>query len=357
MRTPLFHEHEKLRARIVDFHGWDMPVWYTGIKEEHLATRSHAGLFDVSHMGEIVVGGPRGAAYLDRALTRNVTAMRGGGVLYTFLLNDRGGIIDDLMVSCLEPGGRYLLCVNSSNRDRDYAWMVSRNSDGALIEDRSDAYAMIALQGPAAAAVLKACLGFELSGLRSFHLTVLKTAHFGELVVSRTGYTGAGGVEIFLDPGAAPALWRAFLDLGAVPCGLGARDTLRLEMGYPLHGNDITDETTPLEAGLSFAVDFDKPDFIGRDALLDQKGRGVTRRLVGIELLERGVPREHCRCVKDGRQVGTVTSGSISPVSGKGIALGYVESRFPEGTELSIEVREKTLRSVIRKPPFVSGTL
>ena len=357
MRTPLFHEHEKLNARIVDFHGWDMPVWYAGIKEEHLATRSRAGLFDVSHMGEIVVKGPLGASYLDRVLTRNIPAMKAGGVLYTFLLNEGGGIIDDLMVSCMEPGERYLLCVNSSNKDRDYAWMVSQNNEGAVIEDRSDAFAMLALQGPASKDVLKACFDFELSTLPRFHITVQRTARFGEIIVSRTGYTGAGGVEIFLDPGAAPALWQAFLAHGAVPCGLGARDTLRLEMGYPLHGNDITEETTPLEAGLAFAVDLDKPDFIGREALLDQRQRGITRRLVGLELLERGIPREHCRCIRDGRQVGTVTSGSISPVSGKGIALGYVESQLTEGIELCIEVRQKNLRSVIRKTPFVSGTL
>ncbi|HPI94147.1 MAG TPA: glycine cleavage system aminomethyltransferase GcvT [Deltaproteobacteria bacterium] len=357
MRTPLFHEHEKLKARIVDFHGWDMPVWYAGIREEHLATRRHAGLFDVSHMGEIVVKGPLGAAYLDRVLTRDIPAMRQGQALYTFLLNESGGIIDDLIVSCLQENALYLLCVNSSNKDRDYAWMASRNSEGALVEDRSDAYAMLALQGPASGEILKECLGFELSRLRSFHVTVLQTPHHGELIVSRTGYTGAGGVEIFLSPEAAPALWRAFLNLGAAPCGLGARDTLRLEMGYPLHGNDINEATTPLEAGLDFAVDLGKPGFIGRDALLDQRRHGIARRLVGIEVLDRGIPREHCRCLKDGREVGTVTSGSISPVNGRGIALGYVESSIREGEELFIEVREKNLRSLVTKPPFVSGTL
>jgi aminomethyltransferase len=357
MRTPLFHEHEKLGARIVDFHGWDMPVWYSGIKEEHLATRRHAGLFDVSHMGEIVVKGPLSEAYLDRVLTRNIPAMKDGSILYTFLLNERGGIIDDLILYCMVQGERYMLCVNSSNKDKDHAWMVSRNSEGAAIEDKSDSYAMLALQGPFSGAILKTCVGFELSTLRSFHFALHKTIPYGELVVSRSGYTGAGGVEIFLSPETAPALWQSFLDQGAVPCGLGARDTLRLEMGYPLHGNDITESTTPLEAELAFAVDLGKADFIGKDALLDQQRRGIARRLVGIEVLDRGIPREHCRCIKDAREVGMVTSGSLSPVSGKGIALGYVDSLLKEGTELFIEVREKHLRSVIRKPPFVSGTL
>lgn len=357
MRTPLFHEHEKLNARIVDFHGWDMPVWYSGIREEHLATRRHAGLFDVSHMGEIEVSGPSGTSYLDHVLTRNIPALSQGGILYTFLLNEQGGIIDDLMVTCMEKNERYLLCVNSSTRDRDHAWMAARNTQGAAVEDRSDAYAMLALQGPASGGILGRCLRFDLSGLRGFHCTVLKTDRHGELIVSHTGYTGAGGVEIYLDPDAAPTLWRTFIDHGAVPCGLGARDTLRLEMGYPLHGSDITEETTPLEAGLAFAVDLDKIDFIGREALLVQQRRGVTRRLVGLELLDRGIPREHCRCIRDGRQVGSVTSGSISPVTGRGIALGYVASELKEGDELFIEVREKHLRAVIRKPPFVSGTL
>jgi aminomethyltransferase len=357
MQTPLYHEHVRLNAKMVDFHGWDMPVWYTGIKEEHLATRRHAGLFDVSHMGEIMVSGEAAAPFLDRVLTRNIASMVRGKALYTFLLNDAGGIIDDLIVYCLEPMTDYLLCVNSSNRDKDHAWMTGRNAQRALIRDMSEAYAMLALQGPAASAILQACLGFDDTGMRPFSFAVQDTQAYGELIISRTGYTGAGGVEIFLDAGAAPGLWQALIRGGATPCGLGARDTLRLEMGYPLHGNDIDEATTPLEAGLDFAVDLGKEGFIGEPALRAQRDRGLTRRLAGLVVLDRGVPRERCRCMKDGSVVGTVTSGSISPVSGKGIALAYVDARIKDGDELFVEVRDRTLRSVVTKPPFVPGTL
>jgi aminomethyltransferase len=260
-------------------------------------------------------------------------------------------------VYCLEPLSSYLLCVNSSNRDKDYAWMTQQNAGHATVRDMSEDFSMLALQGPAAASILKACLGFDDADLRPFSFAVTDTPAYGELVVSKTGYTGAGGVEIFLDAKAAPALWQAFIRGGATPCGLGARDTLRLEMGYPLHGNDIDETTTPLEAGLDFAVDLLKEDFIGARALREQKGRGLTRRLAGLAVQDRGIPREHCRCLKDGHVVGAVTSGSISPVSGRGIALAYVDALLTDGEELFIEVRDRTLRSVITKPPFVAGTL
>jgi len=357
MKTPLHHEHEKLNAKMVDFHGWDMPIWYTSIKEEHLATRSRAGLFDVSHMGEIDVKGDRSSICLDHLLTRNIAGMKQGQALYTFFLNEQGGIIDDLIVYCITPGDHYFLCVNSSNKDKDHAWMVQQNTSGTVIEDVSDRYAMLALQGPASGTILEVCLDFNLASLRSFTCTVLQTTTYGRIIITRTGYTGAGGVEIFLTPQAAVPLWRSLLAAGATPCGLGARDTLRLEMGYPLHGSDITDNTTPLEASLDFAVDLFKHDFVGRQALVDQKKLGIRRRLSGLEVLDRGVPRKGCKCIKDNREVGFVTSGSISPIMGVGIALGYIEASLSEGEELLIEVRDKHLRSRIKKPPFVKGTL
>lgn len=357
MRTPLFHEHEKLHAKIVDFHGWEMPVWYTGIKEEHLATRRSAGLFDICHMGEIYVSADESLPFLERVLTRDISSMKQGGALYTFLLNNAGGIIDDLIVYCLEPKRRFMLCVNSSNKDGDYAWLNEQNSLGAVIEDASDAFAMLALQGPASGAILHSCLGFDLEGIRPFHFSMATSPAYGELLISRTGYTGAGGVEIFLSPNGATGLWQAFIAEGAVPCGLGARDTLRLEMGYPLHGNDLSETTTPLEAGLGFAVNLQKPDFIGKQALLVQHQRGVTRRLTGMEVLERGVPREGCLCLKHDSVVGIVTSGSISPVTGMGIALGYLDASVKEGEDIGIDVRGKHLKARVKKPPFVSGTL
>jgi aminomethyltransferase len=357
MRTPLYEEHVKLNAKMVDFHGWEMPVWYTGIREEHLSTRRKAGVFDICHMGEVFVSSQAGSPYLDRVLTRNIPAMKQGQALYTFLLNNNGGVMDDLIVSCLETGKRYMLCVNSSNKDKDYAWMCGQNTEGALIEDKSDDLAAIALQGPASAGVLKESLGFDLGTVRPFHFSMHRSPAYGELMISHTGYTGAGGVEIFFPKGNAPGLWRELVARGATPCGLGARDTLRLEMGYPLHGNDLTEYTTPLEAGLEFAVDFTKDDFIGKKALVDQQKKGLTKRLTGMELLERGVPREGCQCLKDGKVVGVITSGSISPVSGMGIAMGYVDAPIKEGDEIMIEVRGKYLRSRVKKPPFVSGIL
>jgi aminomethyltransferase len=357
MRTPLFYEHEKLHAKMVDFHGWEMPVWYTGIREEHLATRRAAGLFDTSHMGEIFVSGVASLPYLERVLTRNIASMKLGRAMYTFLLNESGGIIDDLVEYCLDPGKSYMLCVNSSNKDKDYAWMCEQNTASAVIEDKSAQFAMLALQGPASGKILKACLGFELADLHPFTFTMLMNLKYGELLVSRTGYTGAGGVEIFLAPAGAPELWRTLIASGATPCGLGARDTLRLEMGYPLHGNDITETTSPIEAGLNFAVDLKKTDFIGKQVLLEQVKQGISRRLVGIEALERGVPREGCQCLKGESVVGVVTSGSISPVTGMGIALGYVDASVKDGDDISIDVRGKGLRSHVKKPPFVSGTL
>lgn len=357
MRTPLFHEHVGLGARIVDFHGWEMPVWYTGIREEHLAVRHRAGIFDVSHMGEILVEGPGSADFLDTILTRDITSMKEGRVLYTFLLNERGGIIDDLMVCRLGSGGSYLLCVNASNRDKDLSWIKAHAKDNTTVRDASDEYAMIALQGPSADEVFKAAACIDLNDLRPFGIRSYHTTAYGELLVSRTGYTGAGGVEIYVSPDAAPLLWRSLVRSGATPCGLGARDTLRLEMGYPLHGNDITEETTPLEAGLEFAVDLTKRSFIGMESLLEQRRTGISRRLTGIELLDRGIPREHCRVVKDGVDVGVVTSGSMSPVTGKGIALAYLAPDIEPGVHVEVDIRARLIKAVVKDPPFVQGAM
>jgi len=356
VRTPLFEEHVKLGARIVDFHGWEMPVWYAGIKEEHLAVRSAAGVFDASHMGEIYVTGKESVPFLERALTRDISPMPKGRVLYGFLLNKGGGIIDDLTVYCIEPDSEYMLCVNASNTEKDFEWLCSNNREGARIENRSDETALVALQGPDGASILKDAFGFDLDRLKRYTFAFEDT-RYGRLLISKTGYTGAGGAEIFLESAHAPALWSELIERGAVPCGLGARDTLRLEMGYPLHGNDIDESTTPLEAGLDFAVDMAKPEFIGKEVLQEQLRSGLTRRLRGLVLKERGVPRQGCICVKDGREAGVVTSGSISPVLGTGIALAYLESSVQENDVLDVMVRSKPLKAIVKRPPFVSGTI
>ncbi len=355
MRTPLYHEHEKLGARIVDFHGWEMPVWYTGIKEEHLAVRNSAGLFDASHMGEIWVSGKESAPFLNRVLTRDIPAMPKNRVLYSFFLNEQGGIIDDLTVYCVEPGESYMLCVNASNTENDLRWITGQNREGALIEDRSSQTALIALQGPDADRILKDYLDFDPDILKNYTFTMLATAQYGDIMISKTRYTGAGGVEIFLPSEKAPGLWSSLVERGARPCGLGARDTLRLEMGYPLHGNDIDETTTPIEAGLSFAVDLNKSGFIGQEALKRQSEQGVSRRLRGLVLKERGVPRQGFECMKNGQKVGTVTSGSVSPVLGTGIALAYLDKSVEEKDEVDIIVRDKHLKSTVVRPPFVKA--
>lgn len=356
MRTPLYDAHVRLQARIVDFHGWDLPVWYTGIKEEHLAVRNGAGIFDVSHMGEIWISGESAQAYLDRVVTIDVAAVSPGQAKYTFILNEQAGIIDDLLLYCVNPGSMYMLCVNASNREKDYAWLKAQAVPGVEISDRSPETAMLAVQGPAAARILSETLAFDLDRLRYYHFLRQET-RYGALMISRTGYTGSDGVEIFMDNRHAETLWDAFTKSGATPCGLGARDTLRLEMGYPLHGNDIDETTTPLEAGLGFAVEMHKPAFLGKDRLLDQRRHGLSRRLTGLTLLDKGVPRQGYVCTRGTQSVGIITSGSISPILNTGIALAYLDAGVPEGAEIDCVIRSKPVKARVVKPPFVKTAL
>jgi len=342
-----------LHARIVDFHGWDLPVWYTGIVEEHMATRQGAGLFDISHMGELFVSGPDSIAFLERVLTITVADLERWQAKYALLLNEHGGIIDDLLIYCIHPGTMYMLCVNASNTEKDYAWLMSQRHGQITIEDRSLQTVMLSLQGPLSEGVIKHVLDLDLQLIRYFHFLEQKTA-FGDLTISRTGYTGSDGVEIFMPPEKAGSLWRAFLDQGATPCGLGARDTLRLEMGYPLHGNDIDETTTPVEAGLGFAVDMHKPFFTGKPRLEDQLRDGITRRLTGLIMIEKGIPREGFICCRGEKTVGRITSGSISPVLHTGIALAYIDSDSKTGDEVEVMIRSKPVKARVAKPPFVA---
>ena len=357
MRTCLFDEHVRLNARIVDFHGWDMPVWYSSIKEEHMATRTACGIFDVSHMGEIYLSGKDSAKFLNRVLTIDTSSMDRFQVKYAFMLNDEGGIIDDLTVYCIEPEYSYMLCVNASNTPGDHKWLEDHAKKPGIIDNRSQDVAMIAIQGPESGKYLKECLNFELGSVRYYRFAMYQTKDLGELMISRTGYTGADGVEVFMDADLAAELWRKLLDLGATPCGLGARDTLRLEMGYPLHGNDIDEKRSPLEAGLMFAVDMGKDFFIGKNALERQESSGIQERLMGLILNKRGIPRQGYPCIKDGKVVGRITSGNISPVLNKGIALGYLDSSIDYGDHIYIEIRSKKLESIVKKPPFVKGQI
>jgi aminomethyltransferase len=355
MRTPLYDSHVKMGARVIDFHGWDMPVWYSSIKEEHMATRGGAGIFDASHMGEIWVSGPGCAKFLNRIVTVDVAVLEAGKVKYTFFLNEEAGIIDDIIVYCIKPREEYMLCVNSSNIDKDFAWLQTHREEGVEISDKSPATAMIALQGPLAGEVLGKVINFDYEGLKRFYFLTADTS-YGRLIISRTGYTGSDGVEIFMDAEHSPGLWAALADKGATPCGLGARDTLRLEMGYPLHGNDLDETTTPLEAGLKFAIDMNKPAFIGRTVLEKQLASGLKKRLVGLVMEEKGIPRQGYACGAVG-VTGSITSGSISPVLDTGIALAYMDASVNYENAAYVVIRDKKLAARIKKPPFVKTNL
>jgi len=344
-RTPLHAVHVALGAKMVPFAGWEMPVYYTGIVEEHHAVRQRCGLFDISHMGEFIVRGPRAESALNRLLSNDLRRCALGQAQYTLLCNEQGGIVDDLIVSRIEPT-TFLLIVNAANIVTDLAWLRAHLGEGVCIEDQSETTAALALQGPHAASLLDLPLArFRISSFRLWDL---------ECRVARTGYTGEDGFEIFCASDEATKLWTELTARGATPCGLGARDTLRLEMCYPLHGQDITETTTPLEAGLERFVALDKPDWIGREALLAQKNGGLTRKLVPFKMMEKAPPpRPRYPLLANGRVVGQVTSGAPSPSLGIGIGMGYVEAdAAAPGTILGVEVRGSAFAAVVETKPL-----
>jgi aminomethyltransferase len=354
-RTVLHSAHVALGAKLAPFGGWEMPVVYSSIVEEHQAVRQRVGLFDVSHMGELIVSGFRAEAFLNRVLTNDVGRCKAGRAQYTFLCDERGGVLDDLVLYWLEPM-RFLLLVNAANTYRDFGWLTEQAAGSVRVENHSDEIATLALQGPLAVKLLPMAAGLGLFQIGAFDVAGCRCW------VSRTGYTGEDGFEVFSSPDDAPKLWRAFLDCGAEygirPCGLGARDTLRLEMCYPLHGQDITGSTTPLEAGLGRFVALDKPDFIGRTALLAQKTRGLTRKLVPFKMTDKSPPpRAHYPMLTGGKAIGEVTSGAPSPSLGIGIGMGYVEAALAApGTVLGIEIRGKTFPAVVETKPLWKKT-
>ena len=353
-RTPLYDAHRRLGARMVDFAGWEMPVQYKSVVSEHEAVRSAAGLFDVSHMGEVELTGPGALEAANRLLSNDLARSADGQAVYSGLLNERGGFVDDVVAYRFSPE-RILMCVNASNREKDFRWMTERTS-GVKPINRSDDYAQLALQGPKAAAILQRKTAAALSSLRSYRFTEADVAGV-PCILSRTGYTGEDGFELYCAPGKAEALWFALLDEGReeglVPAGLGARDSLRTEMKFALYGNDIDEEHTPLEAGLGWIVKLDKGDFIGRAALERQKAEGVRRKLVGFELLESGVPRHGYSIVKDGTAAGVVTSGTFGPSVKKPIGIGYVPSELAsEGSTFAVEIRGRPVAAKVVKTPF-----
>lgn len=359
LRTPLHGEHAALNAKLVPFAGYEMPVQYpTGITAEHNAVRGAAGLFDVSHMGEFEVRGARALEFVQYVTTNDVSKLEVGQAQYSTLLNHDGKMLDDLLV--YRYPSHYMLVVNGSNKDKDFAWVSRFAADfGVDLRDRTDEIALLALQGPKAERILARLTDAGLESIRYYRFTE-GTVNGIPATISRTGYTGEDGFELYVAAEHAAALWRQLLRAGAqdglLPAGLGCRDSLRLEMGYALYGNDLDEGRTPLEAGLGWVVKLDKGDFVGRDALVRQKEEGVKERLVGFVLRERGFPRHGYGVVVDGRPAGEVTSGVLSPSLGQGIGMAYVPAASAKpGTEIGIAIRDRTLAAEVVRPPFYKG--
>jgi aminomethyltransferase len=358
-RTPLFAEHVALNAKIVPFAGYEMPVQYpAGITAEHQAVRNAAGLFDVSHMGEFIVRGERALEFVQHVTTNDASKIEVGQAQYSTLCNENGFLLDDLLVYRFPD--HYMLVVNGSNRDKDWAW-VSRFAGefGVELEDRTDEIALLALQGPRAQAILARLTDHELEAIRYYRFA--EGAVDGiPTIISRTGYTGEDGFELYVGADDAAALWRRLLEVGKedglLPTGLGCRDSLRLEMGYALYGNDLDEARTPLEAGLAWVTKLDKGDFVGRDALRRQKEEGVKVRLAGFKLRERGFPRHGYPVEFNGERSGEVTSGTMSPTLGYGVGLAYVPvAAAKAGTEIGIVIRDRAVAAEVVRPPFHTG--
>jgi len=360
VHTPLIAQHRAAGAKLVDFAGWEMPIHYSGVVDEYHTVRSKAGLFDVSHMGRIVVTGSGAESFLQRMTTNDLAALRPRQAQYSMVCNEQGGILDDVFVYRMEKAGEFLLCVNASNRAKIVSWLTehSQGIPDCQVSDRSAEIAQIALQGPAARAIV-ASLGLSpLEQLKLRESAMVRVAD-AECLAARTGYTGEFGYEFYVYGQVSPLWDKLFTSgksFGLKPAGLGARDLLRLEMGYLLYGNDIDEHTTPIEAGAEWAVRFEKGEFVGRPALLIQKQAGPSRRFVGFELQEKGVPRHGFKILSASSPqspIGEVTSGNLSPLLQKGIGLGYVSSEHAGlGTDLFIDIRGKVVPAKVVKPPF-----
>jgi glycine cleavage system T protein (aminomethyltransferase) len=357
--TPFTQKHISLGAKMAEFAGYNMPISYTGINDEHAAVRNNAGVFDVSHMGEFILKGPHALDLIQRVTTNDASKLSIGKAQYSCLTNNEGGIVDDLLVYCVEENNVYMLVVNASNIEKDWNWISKHNMHKAEMHDISSKTCLLAIQGPKATKILQPLTDMDILNLKYYTFAKGKFAGVENVLVSATGYTGAGGVEIYFEDkdDAAGKIWDAIFEAGKTqgikPIGLGARDTLRLEMGYCLYGNDIDDTTSPLEGGLGWITKFTK-DFTAKDILEKQKAEGVQRKLVGFEMIEKGIPR-HDYEIKDfsGMTIGKVTSGTQSPSLGKAIGLGYVSTVFSNlDTKIYIKVRDKLLHAKVVKLPF-----
>ena len=356
--TPFTEKHIALGAKMHEFAGYNMPIEYSGIIDEHLTVCQGVGVFDVSHMGEFWVKGPKALAFLQKVTSNNVAVLTPGKIQYTCFPNDKGGIVDDLLVYQYEPE-KYMLVVNAANIEKDWDWCVSHNMEGAELENASDHMAQLAVQGPKAILALQKLTDIDLASIPYYTFKVGKFAGEENVIISNTGYTGAGGFELYFYPNVADTIWKAVFEAGEEfdikPIGLGARDTLRLEMGFCLYGNDLDDTTSPIEAGLGWITKFiEGKEFINRPMLEKQKAEGVTRKLVGFEMVDRGIPRHGYELVNsDGEKIGIVTSGTMSPTRKIGIGMGYVKPEYSKaGTEICIDMRGRKLKAVVVKPPF-----
>jgi aminomethyltransferase len=356
--VPLNDLHVKLGGKMVPFAGFNMPVRYSSDIEEHMTVRNGVGVFDVSHMGEFKVEGPNALDLIQRITSNDASKLVDGQAQYTCLPNDTGGIVDDLIVYRIKEND-YFIVVNAGNIDKDWNWFVSHNTKGAILKNLSAEYCLFAVQGPKAVSVLQKLTATDLSSIKYYHFAIGTFAGINEVIMSNTGYTGAGGFEIYVKNADAEKVWNAIFEAGVdaniKPIGLGARDTLRLEMGFCLYGNDIDDTTSPLEAGLGWITKFTK-DFTNSANLQKQKEEGVKRKLVGFKMIDRGIPR-HDYLLKDvaGNVIGKVTSGTQSPMLNIGIGLGYVSTEFSKpDSEIFVDVRGRALKAIVSKLPLIS---
>ncbi len=359
--TSFTQKHIALGAKMAEFAGYNMPISYTGINDEHATVRNNAGVFDVSHMGEFILKGENALDLIQRVTTNDASKLTNGKAQYSSLTNNDAGIVDDLIVYCIEENKVYMLVVNASNIEKDWNWIASHNTNNAEMHNISDKTCLLAIQGPNATKILQSLTDIEILNLKYYTFVKGKFAGIDNVLISTTGYTGAGGVEIYFEDkdDNASAIWDAIFEAGKSsnikPIGLGARDTLRLEMGYCLYGNDIDDTTSPLEAGLGWITKLNKPSsFTAKEILEQQKAEGIKRKLVGFEMMERGIPR-HDYLIKDadGNAIGKVTSGTQSPSLNKAIGMGYIDIQHASlDNEIFIDIRNNPVKAKIVKMPF-----
>lgn len=358
--TPFTEQHIALGAKMAEFAGYNMPISYTGIKEEHIAVRKNAGVFDVSHMGEFILKGVNALALIQKVSSNDASKLKDGQAQYCCMPNENGGIIDDLIVYCLEENKSYMLVVNASNIEKDWNWISKQNTEGVEMHNISEKTALLAIQGPKAIEYMQELTEFDLENQKYYTFSKSKFAGVDQVIISATGYTGSGGIEIYFEDKEdnAVKIWNEIFRVGSpkglIPVGLGARDTLRLEKGFCLYGNDIDDSTSPLEAGLGWVTKFTK-NFIGEDILAQQKETGVKRKLVGLEMIDKGIPR-HSYPIQDetGKEIGHVTSGTQSPSLDIAIAMAYLDLPYNKlETEIYVCIRNKKLKARVVKMPFL----